>query len=95
MKILGPRVLLRKPNPLQPKKGEIILPDAIQKRETQNKTEFEVVMIGEGQLLPDGSYRKTQAKPKDVVVLHGQALPVHYEDEEMYIVSQDDIVCIV
>jgi len=93
-KLLGPRVLVRKREAGEAKKGEIILPEAVKKRESENKTEFTVVKVGQGMLLRNGSYRQTPAKPDDVIIVSGHAIPVDVEGETLFVFNQDDIICI-
>ena len=89
---LHDRVLVKRVKEEEKTKGGIIIPDTAKEKPVQG----EVIAVGNGKVLDDGSLRKLEVKPGDTVLFgkySGQEIKV--DGEEMMILREDDIVGIV
>jgi chaperonin GroES len=90
-KPLGDRVLVRRLEEKETKKGGIILPDTAKKK--PEKTE--VVAIGSGKKTQEGKLLPIPVKVGDVVLIDKYAgQEVLLNDEEFIVIRSDDIVAI-
>jgi chaperonin GroES len=86
---LQDRVLVRRLEPEEVKKGGIIIPDTAKEK----PQEGEVIAVGKGKVLEDGSVRPLDVKAGDKV-LFGKfsGSEVNIDDEEYLIMREDDIL---
>ncbi len=92
LKPLGSRVILQRLEEEENLKGGIILPDTAKKKQET----AQVVAIGKGKALKDGSYAPIPVKVGDKVLIDkysGQEVTL--DDEEYVIVKSDDIIAII
>ena len=89
---LQDRVILKRVKEEEKTKGGIIIPDTAKEK----PIEGEVVAVGNGKVLEDGTVKKLDVKVGDRVLFgkySGQEIKV--DGEEMMILREDDIVGIV
>jgi chaperonin GroES len=89
---LHDRVLVKRVKEEEKTKGGIIIPDSAKEKPVQG----EVIAVGNGKVLDDGSLRKLEVKPGDTVLFgkySGQEIKV--DGEELVILREDDIVGVV
>ncbi|MGI9533609.1 MAG: co-chaperone GroES [Thermodesulfobacteriota bacterium] len=89
---LHDRVLIRRLDVEEKTKGGIIIPDAAQEK----PQEGEVVAVGNGKLLDDGSIQPLNVKVKDKVLFgkYGGA-EIALGGEDMLILKEDEILAII
>ncbi len=89
---LGDRVLVQAIEEDEQIKGGIIIPDSAKEK----PTEAEVVALGTGKKLDDGSDYKFSVKVGDrVIVSKYGGTQVKYADDEYTILREDDILAVV
>lgn len=89
---LHDRVLLRRIEEKEVKKGGIIIPDTA-KEKPQQAT---VVAVGKGKILEDGKVIPLDVKEGDTVLIGKYAgTEVKIDDEEYLIVREDEILAII
>ncbi len=89
---LGDRVVIRRDVSDDVTAGGIVLPDSAKDKPARG----EVVSIGDGKLLNDGSRSSFQVKAGDRVLFSsyaGETLTI--EDEELLLMREEDILCVV
>jgi len=83
---LGHNILVRAEAKKERKVGEVYVPDTAQEQTLMG----EVVAVGAGKRLEDGSTRKMTVKAGDKVIYkYGAAIKV--DDEELLMMTEDDI----
>ena len=71
--------------------GGVILPDIAQ----EDSTRGEVIAVGPGAILLDGTYCKMQTKPGDIVVYPKLgAKKIEYKGDEYLVLKENDILTI-
>jgi len=86
---LQDRVLVRRLEPEEVKKGGIIIPDTAKEK----PQEGEVIAVGRGKVLEDGSVRALDVKAGDRVLFGKYSgTEVNIGDEEYLIMREDDIL---
>lgn len=89
---LHDRVLLRRIEEKEVKKGGIIIPDTAKEKPQQAA----VVAVGKGKILEDGKVIPLDVKEGDTVLIGKYAgTEVKIEDEEYLIVREDEILAII
>ncbi len=89
---LQDRVLLKRVQEEQKTKGGIIIPDTAKEK----PIEGEVVAVGSGKVLDDGSVRKLSVKEGDRVLFGKYSgTEIKLDGEEHLIVREDDILGVV
>ena len=92
VKPLGDRILVRRLEPAEAKKGGIIIPDSAKEKPQEAK----VIAIGQGKLLEDGKRAKFEVKVGDRVFINKYGgTEITIDDEEHLIVKEDDILAII
>jgi chaperonin GroES len=86
---LQDRVIVRRVKEEEKSKGGIIIPDTAKEK----PTEGEVMAVGNGKVLEDGTVRKLDVKPGDRV-LFGKynGTEVKVDGEDRLIIREDDIL---
>jgi chaperonin GroES len=86
---LQDRVIVRRVKEEEKSKGGIIIPDTAKEK----PTEGEVMAVGSGKILEDGTVRKLDVKPGDRV-LFGKynGTEVKLDGEDRLIIREDDIL---
>ena len=88
---LGDRVLIRRVEEEEKTKGGIIIPDTAKEK----PIEGEVLAVGNGKILEDGSVRKLDVKVGDRVLFGKYSgTEVKLDGEERLIVREDDILAV-
>ena len=88
---LGDKVVVKRLQAEQTSKGGIVLPDSAQEKPQQGR----VLSVGDGRLLADGSRTKPQISEGDRVLFANFAgSEVIVDDDELLVMSEDDIVAI-
>lgn len=88
---LGDKVVVKRLQAEQTTQGGIVLPDGAQEKPQQGR----VLSVGDGRLLPDGSRTNPQISEGDRVLFANYAgCEVVVDDEELLVMSEDDIVAI-
>ena len=88
---LQDRVILKRVKEEEKTKGGIIIPDTAKEK----PIEGEVIAVGNGKLLEDGTVRKLDVKVGDRVLFGKYAgTEVKLEGEERLIVREDDILAV-
>jgi chaperonin GroES len=89
---LGDRILVKRLEPGEAKKGGIIIPDSAKEKPQQAK----VIALGQGKLLEDGKRAPFEVKMGDKVFINKYGgTEITINDEEHLIVREDDILAIV
>ncbi len=89
---LGDRVLVKRLEPAETKKGGIIIPETAQEK----PMEATVIAVGTGKVLEDGTKVNFEvAKGDRVLIGKYSGTDVKIDDEDYLILSQDDILAIV
>lgn len=92
LKPLGDRVLVKRIEPEEIKKGGIIIPDTVKEK----PQEGEVVAVGPGKFDDKGNRHKMEVKPKDRILFGKYAgNEIELDGEEHLIMGEDDILAIV
>ena len=88
---LGDKVVVKRLEAEERTAGGIVLPTTAQRRPTQGR----VLSVGDGRLLSDGSRAPHQVKEGDRVVFMSYAgTEIRVADEELLIMSEDEILAI-
>jgi len=89
---LHDRVLVRRLEEEEKTKGGIIIPDTAKEKPQQG----EVIAVGNGKILEDGSVRKLDVKVGDKVIFSKYAgTEVKIEGEEYLIMREEDILGVI
>ncbi len=92
LKPLHDRVVLKRIEEEEVKKGGIIIPDTAKEKPQK----AEVIAVGEGKILENGQKLPLTVKPGDIVLIGKYAgTEVKIDDEEFVIVREDDILAII
>ena len=92
LKPLGDRVLVKRIEPEETKKGGIIIPDTVKEK----PQEGEIVAVGPGKMDDKGNRHKMELKAKDRVLFSKYAgTEIEVDGEEHLIMGEDDILAIV
>jgi len=89
---LGDRVVVKRDESEDVTAGGIVLPDTARDKPTRGQ----IVAVGEGRLLDDGSRGQLQVKPGDRVLFTsyaGESFEV--DDEELLLMSEDSILAVI
>ncbi len=89
---LGDRVVIQRDESEETTAGGIVLPDAAKDKPARGK----IISIGDGKVLDDGSRSKFQVKPGDRVLFSsyaGESFTV--DDEELLLMREEDILCVI
>ena len=88
---LGDRVLVRRDESEEVTSGGIVLPDAAQDKPSRG----EVISVGNGRLLDDGTRGKLQVKAGDHVLFNSYAgESFEIGDEELMLMREEDILAV-
>jgi chaperonin GroES len=88
---LGDKVVVKRLEAEETTAGGIVLPDSAQQKPQQGR----VLSVGDGRLLPDGERASHQVQEGDRVLFTSYAgTDVLVDDEELLIMSEDDILAI-
>jgi chaperonin GroES len=89
---LHDRIIIKRVQEEEKTKGGIIIPDTAKEK----PIEGEVIAVGPGKVLDDGTTRKLEVKVGDRV-LYGKysGTEVKIDGEERLIMREDDILCVV
>lgn len=89
---LGDRVVIRRDESDDITAGGIVLPDSAKDKPARGQ----IVSIGDGKLLNDGSRSEFQVKPGDRVLFSSYAgESLNIEDEELLLMREEDILCVI
>jgi chaperonin GroES len=89
---LQDRIILKRVKEEEKTKGGIIIPDAAKEK----PIEGEVIAVGSGKVLEDGSIKKLEVKPGDRVLFGKYSgTEVKVDGEEHLIMREDDLLGIV
>jgi len=94
MKIVpfGDKVVVRRMEAEETTAGGIVLPDSARDKPQQGR----VLSVGSGRLLPDGSRAPHQVAEGDRVIFSSYAgTEVELDDEELLVMSEDDILAVI
>ena len=89
---LGDRVVIRRDESDEVTAGGIVLPDSAKDKPARG----EIVSVGDGKLLNDGSRSEFQVKPGDRVLFSsyaGESLTI--DDDELLLMREEDILCVI
>ena len=88
---LGDKVVVKRLEAEETTAGGIVLPDSAKEKPQQGR----VLSVGDGRLLPDGQRASHQVQEGDRVLFTSYAgTDVLVDDEELLIMSEDDILAI-
>ena len=89
---LGDRLVVKREESEQKTAGGIVLPDAARDKPQQGR----VLSVGDGKLLPDGTRAAHEVSEGDRVVFSSYSgADVTIDDQELLILSADDVLAIV
>lgn len=89
---LHDRVIVKRVQEEEKTKGGIIIPDTAKEK----PIEGEVIAVGGGKVMDDGSLRKLELKVGDRVLFGKYSgTEVKLEGEERLIMREDDILCVI
>jgi chaperonin GroES len=92
LKPLNDRVVVRRTEEEQKTAGGIIIPDTAKEKPIQG----EVISVGSGKLMEDGTRRPLDVKAGDSVLFSKYAgTDIKVEGEELLIMREDDILAVV
>ncbi len=92
LKPLNDRVVVKRIEEEQKTAGGIIIPDTAKEKPIQG----EVIAVGNGKIMDDGSRRPLDVKVGDRVLYSKYAgTDIKVEDEELLIMREDDILAII
>ncbi|MDK2897499.1 MAG: chaperonin GroES [Candidatus Atribacteria bacterium] len=92
IKPLGDRILVKRVEEEEVKKGGIIIPDTAKEKPQQGK----IVAVGTGKVDEDGKRRPLEVKEGDKVLFGKYAgTEVNVEEEEYLIMREDDVLGII
>ena len=88
---LGDKVVVKRLEAEETTAGGIVLPESAKEKPQEGR----VLSVGDGRLLPDGERASHQVKEGDRVLFTSYAgTDVLVDDEELLIMSEDDILAI-
>ena len=88
---LGDKVVVKRLDAEEITPGGIVLPDSAREKPQQGR----VLSVGDGKLLPDGQRARHQVKEGDRVLFSSYAgTDITVADEELLIMSEDDILAV-
>jgi chaperonin GroES len=89
---LGDKLVIKRLDSLEKTAGGIVLPDSAKNKPQQGR----VLSVGDGKLMPDGSRSAIEVSEGDRVVFSSYAgAEVQIDDQELLILSADDVLAIV
>lgn len=89
---LGDKLVVKRLESTEKTPGGIVLPDAARNKPQQGR----VLSVGDGKLLPDGTRSAHEVSEGDRVVFSSYAgTEVSIDDQELLILSADDVLAIV
>ncbi len=89
---LGDRVLIKRVEADEKTKGGIIIPDSAKEK----PIEGEVLAVGNGKLLENGTRQAMSVKPKDRVLFSSYAgSEIKLDGEELMILGEDEILAVI
>ncbi len=89
---LQDRIILKRVKEEEKSKGGIIIPDSAKEK----PVEGEVIAVGSGKVLEDGTVRKLEVKPGDRVLFGKYSgTEVKIDGEEHLIMKEDDLLGVV
>jgi chaperonin GroES len=89
---LHDRLIVKRVQEEEKTKGGIIIPDSAKEK----PVEGEVLAVGNGKIMEDGSVRKLEVKAGDRVLFGKYSgTEVKVEGEERLILREDDVLCVV
>jgi len=89
---LGDRVVVQREEAEERTAGGIVLPDSAQDKPARG----EIISIGDGRLLDDGSRSTFQVKPGDRVLFTSYAGELFkIGDQELWLMREDDILAVI
>jgi chaperonin GroES len=88
---LGDKVVVKRLDAEETTAGGIVLPDSAREKPQEGR----VLSVGDGKLLPDGVRASHQVKEGDRVLFSSYAgTDIVVDDEELLIMSEDDILAV-
>jgi chaperonin GroES len=92
VKPLGDRILVKRLESQESKKGGIIIPDSAKEKPQEAK----VIALGQGKLLKDGKRAPFEVKVGDKVFINKYGgTEINIGDEEHLIVKEEDILAVI
>jgi chaperonin GroES len=92
LKPLHDKILLKRLEEGEVKKGDIIIPDTAKEKPQRGK----IIAVGEGKLGDDGKRHPLEVKEGDEVLFGKYAgTDIKIEDEELLILREDDVLGII
>ncbi|MEK7790294.1 MAG: co-chaperone GroES [Deltaproteobacteria bacterium] len=92
LKPLGDRILVKRLNQEQKTKGGIIIPDTAQEK----PQEAEVVAVGSGKILEDGTVRKLELKSGDRILFSKYAgNEIKLDGVEHLILREEEVLAVI
>jgi len=92
IKPYGDKILIKRIEPEEVKKGSIIIPDTVKEKPQQGK----VIAVGTGKLDEKGKRHKADVKVGDRILFSKYAgTEVEIDDEEYLMMGEDDILATV
>jgi len=89
---LHDRIIVKRVEEEEKTKGGIIIPDTAKEK----PVEGEILAVGNGKIMEDGSVRKLEVKAGDRVLFGKYSgTEVKIEGEERLILREDDVLCVV
>ena len=89
---LHDRIIVKRIQEEEKTKGGIIIPDTAKEK----PIEGEVIAVGNGKIMDDGSVRKLEVKAGDRVLFGKYSgTEVKVEGEDRLILREDDVLCVV
>jgi chaperonin GroES len=89
---LGDKLVVKRLDAMEKTAGGIVLPDAARDKPQQGR----VLSVGDGKLLPDGTRAAHEVSEGDRVVFSSYSgSEVSIDDQELLILSADDVLAIV
>ena len=92
VKPLGDRVLIKRVEPEETKKGGIIIPDTAKEKPMEGK----VIAVGTGKVAEDGKLQPLTVKPGErVLVGKYSGTEIKIEGEDLVILKEDDVLGVI
>jgi chaperonin GroES len=89
---LHDRIIVKRVQEEEKTKGGIIIPDTAKEK----PIEGEIIAVGNGKILEDGSVRKLEVKAGDRILFGKYSgTEVKLDGEERLILREDDVLCVV
>ncbi|PKN50140.1 MAG: co-chaperone GroES [Deltaproteobacteria bacterium HGW-Deltaproteobacteria-20] len=89
---LHDRIIVKRVQEEEKTKGGIIIPDTAKEK----PVEGEIIAVGNGKILEDGSVRKLEVKAGDRILFGKYSgTEVKLDGEERLILREDDVLCVV